>query len=160
MLTVNIICVGNLKEKYLKDAVDEYKKRLSAFCKFEIIEIAEQRLSDKPSESEINSALEKEAEKIMQKVPKSSAVIPMAIEGKQLSSEKLADTVSDFALKGFSSISFIIGSSFGLSQNIKSKANLLLSMSKMTFPHQLARVMLCEQIYRAFSIINHTKYHK
>lgn len=160
MLTVNIICVGNLKEKYLKDAVDEYKKRLSAFCKFDIIEIAEQRLSDKPSESEINSVLEKEAEKIMQKVPKGSAVIPMAIEGKQLSSEKLADTVSDFALKGFSSISFIIGSSFGLSQNIKSKANLLLSMSKMTFPHQLARVMLCEQIYRAFSIINHTKYHK
>ena len=160
MLTVNIICVGNLKEKYLKDAVDEYKKRLSSFCKFDIIEIAEQRLSDKPSESEINSALEKEAEKIMQKVPKGSAVIPMAIEGKQLSSEKLADTVSDFALKGFSSISFIIGSSFGLSQNIKSKANLLLSMSKMTFPHQLARVMLCEQIYRAFSIINHTKYHK
>ncbi len=160
MLTVNIICVGNLKEKYLKDAVDEYKKRLSAFCKFDIIEIAEQRLSDKPSESEINSALEKEAEKIMQKVPKGSAVIPMAIEGKQLSSEKLADTVSDFALKGFSSISFIIGSSFGLSQNIKLKANLLLSMSKMTFPHQLARVMLCEQIYRAFSIINHTKYHK
>lgn len=160
MLTVNIICVGNLKEKYLKDAVDEYKKRLSAFCKFDIIEIAEQRLSDKPSESEINSALEKEAEKIMQKVPKGSAVIPMAIEGKQLSSEKLADTVSDFALKGFSSISFIIGSSFGLSQNIKSKANLLLSMSKMTFPHQLARVMLCEQIYRAFGIINHIKYHK
>lgn len=160
MLTVNIICVGNLKEKYLKDAVDEYKKRLSAFCKFDIIEIAEQRLSDKPSESEINSALEKEAEKIMQKIPKGSAVISMAIEGKQLSSEKLADTVSDFALKGFSSISFIIGSSFGLSQNIKSKANLLLSMSKMTFPHQLARVMLCEQIYRAFSIINHTKYHK
>ena len=160
MLTVNIICVGNLKEKYLKDAVDEYKKRLSAFCKFDIIEIAEQRLSDKPSESEINSALEKEAEKIMQKVPKGSAVIPMAIEGKQLSSENLADTVSDFALKGFSSISFIIGSSFGLSQHIKSKANLLLSMSKMTFPHQLARVMLCEQIYRAFSIINHTKYHK
>lgn len=160
MLTVNIICVGNLKEKYLKDAVDEYKKRLSAFCKFDIIEIAEQRLSDKPSESEINSALEKEAEKIMQKVPKGSAVISMAIEGKQLSSEKLADTVSDFALKGFSSISFIIGSSFGLSQNVKSKASLLLSMSKMTFPHQLARVMLCEQIYRAFSIINHTKYHK
>lgn len=160
MLTVNIICVGNLKEKYLKDAVDEYKKRLSAFCKFDIIEIAEQRLSDKPSESEINSSLEKEAEKIMQKIPKGSAVIPMAIEGKQLSSEKLADTVSDFALKGFSSISFIIGSSFGLSQNVKLKANLLLSMSKMTFPHQLARVMLCEQIYRAFSIINHTKYHK
>lgn len=160
MLTVNIICVGNLKEKYLKDAVDEYKKRLSAFCKFDIIEIAEQRLSDKPSESEISSALEKEAEKILQKVPKGSAIIPMAIEGKQLSSEKLADTVSDFALKGFSNISFIIGSSFGLSPNVKSKANLMLSMSKMTFPHQLARVMLCEQIYRVFSIINHTKYHK
>lgn len=160
MLTVNIICVGNLKEKYLKAAVDEYKKRLSAFCKFEIIEIAEQRLSDKPSESEIKSALEKEAEKILQKAPKGSAIIPMAIEGKQLSSEKLADSVSDFALKGFSNISFIIGSSFGLSPNVKSKANLMLSMSKMTFPHQLARVMLCEQIYRAFSIINHTKYHK
>lgn len=160
MISVNIICVGNLKEKYLRDAVEEYRKRLSAFCKIQIIEIAEQRLSDKPSQSEINSALEKEAERIIQKIPKGSATVAMAIEGKQLSSENFSEKISEFALRGYSSISFIIGSSFGLSESIKTKANLLLSMSKMTFPHQLARVMTCEQIYRAFSILNHTKYHK
>lgn len=160
MISINIICVGSLKEKYLKDAVEEYKKRLFAFCKFEIIEISEQRLFDKPSQSEINYALEKEAEKIIQKIPKGSAVISMAIEGKQFSSESFATTISDFALRGYSSISFIIGSSFGLSDTIKAKSDLLLSMSKMTFPHQLARVMTCEQIYRAFSILNNTKYHK
>lgn len=160
MISVNIICVGNLKEKYLRDAVEEYRKRLSAFCKIQIIEIAEQRLSDKPSQSEINSALEKEAERIIQKIPKGSATVAMAIEGKQLSSENFSEKISELALRGYSSISFIIGSSFGLSESIKAKANLLLSMSKMTFPHQLARVMLCEQVYRAFSIINNTKYHK
>lgn len=160
MITVNIICIGSLKEKYLKEAVGEYKKRLSAFCKFEIIEIPEQRLSDKPSETEINTALEKEAEKIFSKIPKGSAIVTMAIEGKQLSSENLAVSISDFALRGFSCISFIIGSSFGLSDSVKGKSDLLLSMSKMTFPHQLARVMVCEQIYRAFGIMNNTKYHK
>lgn len=160
MLSVNVICVGNLKEKYLKDAVAEYQKRLKAFCKFDIIELPEQKLSDNPSENEIKTALSKEAEKIISKIPKGSAVIPMAIEGKELSSEKLAQKIEDFSLKGFSCLSFVIGSSFGLADEVKKKADFLLSMSPMTFPHQLARVMLCEQIYRAFSINNNTKYHK
>ena len=160
MLTVNIICVGNLKEKYLKDAVAEYEKRLRAFCKFNIIELAEQKLPDNPSNSEIKSALLKEAEKITAKIQKCSAVIPLAIEGKELSSEQLANKFNDFSLKGVSTISFIIGSSFGLDNSIKQSADMLLSMSPMTFPHQLARLMLCEQVYRAFSINNNTKYHK
>ncbi len=160
MLSVNVICVGNLKEKYLKDAVAEYQKRLKAFCKFDIIELPEQKLPDNPSENEIKTALSKEAEKIISKIPKGSAVIPMAIEGKELSSEKLAKKIEDFSLKGFSCLSFVIGSSFGLADEVKKKADFLLSMSPMTFPHQLARVMLCEQIYRAFSINNNTKYHK
>lgn len=160
MLTVNIICVGNLKEKYLKDAVAEYEKRLRAFCKFNIIELAEQKLPDNPSNSEIKSALLKEAEKITAKIQKGSAVIPLAIEGKELSSEQLANKFNDFSLKGVSTLSFIIGSSFGLDNSIKQSADMLLSMSPMTFPHQLARLMLCEQVYRAFSINNNTKYHK
>lgn len=160
MLTVNIICVGNLKEKYLKDAVAEYEKRLRAFCKFNIIELAEQKLPDNPSNSEIKSALLKEAEKITAKIPKGSAVIPLAIEGKELSSEQLAHKFNDFSLNGVSTLSFIIGSSFGLDNSIKQSADMLLSMSPMTFPHQLARLMLCEQVYRAFSINNNTKYHK
>ena len=160
MLTINIICIGNLKEKYLKDAILEYQKRLKAFCKFNIIELSEQKLSDNPSDNEIQNALSKEAEKIISKIPKGSAIVPMAIEGKQVSSEELADKLCSFSLRGISQVSFIIGSSFGLSDKIKSNCDFSLSMSKMTFPHQLARVMLCEQIYRAFSIINNTKYHK
>lgn len=160
MLTVNIICVGSLKEKFWKDAISEYQKRLKAFCKFEIIEISEYKLPDNPSDSEIENALSKEAEKITAKIPKGAATVAMAIEGNSFSSEKLAQQISNFELRGLSSVAFIIGSSFGLSPQIKQKANLLLSMSPMTFPHQLARVMLCEQIYRAFSIKNNTKYHK
>ena len=160
MLTINVICIGNLKEKYLKDAVVEYQKRLSSFAKFQIIELPEQKLPDNPSQSEINSALLKETEKIKSKIAKSSATVVLAIEGKELSSEKLAEKISEISLKGISTINFVIGSSFGLSEEIKREASFSLSMSPMTFPHQLARVMLCEQIYRAFSIINNTKYHK
>ena len=160
MQTIKIICVGSLKEKYLVSAVDEYKKRLKSFCDFEIVEIAEQRLPENPSSSQIQLALEKEAERISEKIPKGSAVISMAIEGKQFSSEELSEKISDFAVNGKSKIVFLIGSSFGLCEALKQNSDLKLSMSKMTFPHQLARVMLCEQIYRAFGIINHTKYHK
>ena len=160
MQTIKIICVGNLKEKYLVSAVEEYEKRLKSFCDFEIIEIAEQRLPENPSLSQIENALNKEAEKIGEKIPKGSAVISMAIEGKQLSSEDLAEKISAYAVNGKSKIVFLIGSSFGLSEMLKQKSDFKLSMSKMTFPHQLSRVMICEQIYRAFGIINHTKYHK
>ncbi len=160
MLTINVICIGSLKEKYLKEAVAEYQKRLSSFAKLQIIELQEQKLPDNPSENEIKIALLKETEKIKSKITKSSATVVLAIEGKELSSEKLAEKISDFSLNGVSTINFVIGSSFGLSDEIKREASFSLSMSPMTFPHQLARVMLLEQIYRAFSIINNTKYHK
>lgn len=160
MLTVNIICIGSLKEKYLRDAQSEYVKRLGAFCKLNIIELDEVKLPDNPSQNEINSALEKEADKIEQKIKNGSFVIPLVIEGKTISSEQLAKRFSDVSVQGVSTVSFIIGSSFGLSGRIKSRANFSLSMSPMTFPHQLARIMLLEQTYRAFSIINNSKYHK
>ena len=160
MLTVNIICIGSLKEKYLREAQSEYTKRLGAFCKLNIIELDEVKLPDNPSQSEINSALEKEADKIEQKIKNGSFVIPLVIEGKTISSEQLAKRLSDVSVQGISTISFIIGSSFGLSGRIKSRASFSLSMSPMTFPHQLARIMLLEQTYRAFSIINNSKYHK
>ena len=161
MQKVTIICVGTLKDKYLKDAVVEYSKRLSGgLCDFSIVEIAEERVSDNPSVNQINTALKKEGERILAKIPSSAVIIPMCIEGKMLSSEQLADKLSDFAVSGKSAICFIIGGSFGLSDEVKLKADLKLSMSPMTFPHQLARVMLSEQIYRAFMINRGSKYHK
>ena len=158
MLTVKIICVGNLKEKYWVDAVKEYAKRLSAHCKFQIIELNEAKCDKNPSETSINKALEEEAKQILQ-AASGSAIISLCIEGKIISSEELSKKLDNLALMGESSVSFIIGSSFGLSDTVK-KAGERISMSKMTFPHQLARVMLCEQIYRAFRISAGTKYHK
>ena len=158
MLTVKIICVGNLKEKYWVDAVKEYAKRLSAHCKFQIIELNEAKCDKNPSETSINKALEEEAKQILQ-AASGSAIISLCIEGKIISSEELSKKLDNLALMGESSVSFIIGSSFGLSDTVK-KAGERISMSKMTFPHQLARVMLCEQIYRAFQISAGTKYHK
>ena len=160
MLNVKLICVGKMKEKFFIDAFDEYKKRLGAYCRFELEEIPEQRLGDNPSPREIELALERERAEIEKRLTPSSAVVAMCIEGKLLSSEKLAETVSGFATSGKSRIIFIVGGSFGLSPEIKKRADLRLSMSPMTFPHHLARVMLCEQIYRAFTIIEGGKYHK
>ncbi len=160
MFTVNIICIGKLKEKYLRDAVDEYSKRLSAFCRFSIIELPEQRISDNPSQKEIENSLSQEGKMIQSSIPKGSYTFSMCIEGKQLSSEELAQTFNNISQSGKSTINFIIGSSFGICEEIKSSSDFRLSMSKMTFPHQLARVMLSEQIYRAFSINNNSKYHK
>ena len=159
MVKVKIICVGNLKEKYWRDAVSEYQKRLGAFCTFEIVELQEERLPDSPSQSQIDKALEKEAERILNKVGRMASVYAMCIEGKCISSEKLAEKMTA-DMQTASEIDFIIGSSFGLSDTVKSKANMKLSMSPMTFPHQLARVILCEQIYRAFQISRGGKYHK
>ncbi len=160
MISVNIICIGSLKEKYFKDAVLEYSKRLSAFCKFKIVQLDEHKLPQNPSESEILQGIDIEGEKIKSKISKNSYVISMCIEGQIISSEKLASQIQDVSLQGISNIDFIIGGSFGLSNEIKNLSNFRLSMSKMTFPHQLARVMLCEQVYRAFQISSGGKYHK
>ena len=160
MLRVNLICVGKLKEKYLRDAVNEYSKRLSAFCKFSVIEVDEEKTNDDPNEAGIKTILDAEGRRILAKCDRSDLLIAMCIEGGQMSSEKLARYISDRAVSGVSTIDLIIGGSWGLSDEVKSRAKLKLSMSQMTFPHQLARVMLCEQLCRAFSINAGTKYHK
>lgn len=159
MLNIRILCVGKLKEAYWRDACAEYAKRLKAFCSFSIVELPESRLPDDPSQALIDKALEEEGEKLLA-AAKGSAMIPLCIEGKEMTSPKLASTLEDLASRGVSSVSFVIGSSFGLAEKVKQAGNLRLSMSPMTFPHQLARVMLCEQVYRAFQIQNHGKYHK
>ena len=160
MLNITIIAVGKLKEQYLRDASAEYQKRLSAFCKLSIIEIPPEKLSDNPSAKEIENALNNEAKKIFEKIPKGAKVYSMCIEGKQRSSEELSEEIDNLAVEGASNIVFIIGGSFGLSDEVKKLSAFRLSMSKMTFPHQIARIMLLEQIYRAMQISIGTKYHK
>ena len=158
-MNFTIICVGKLKEKYLEDACKEYKKRLS-HQKLEIIEIPPEKLSDNPSENEIKNALTKEGMKILSKIPNSSRVFALCIEGRQRSSEEFSREIDKIALNGNSNAVFIIGGSFGLSDEVKNAAHEKISMSKMTFPHQVARVMLLEQLYRAVQISKGTKYHK
>ena len=158
MLTVNLICVGKLKENYLRDACNEYSKRLSAFCKLNIIELSEHKLSNNPSDAEISQCIEIEGNSISAKLK--GYTIPMCIEGKLLSSEELSSQLDTVMLNGTSEVSFVIGGSYGIDNSIKQNANLKLSMSHMTFPHQLARVMLLEQIYRSFQISSNGKYHK
>lgn len=160
MQNITLICVGKLKEKHLRDACEEYAKRLKGFCKLNIIEINPYRLPENPSAGEISVALESESKDIFQKIPNSSKVFAMCIEGKQMPSEKLAKAVDESGIQGYSNLVFIIGGSHGLSDEIKRRADVRLSMSDMTFPHQLARVMLLEQIYRAYQINNGGKYHK
>ena len=160
MLNVNIICIGKLKEKYLKDACAEYEKRLAGYCKFSIIELPEYKIQDDPSDAQISKTVTEEGKKILDKIPKGSYIISMCIEGKMHSSEELGAILEEVGVKGISSVTFIIGGSWGISDEVKKISDLRLSMSRMTFPHQLARVLLCEQIYRGFTIINSGKYHK
>ena len=160
MLNVNILCVGNLKETYWREACAEYAKRLGGFCKFSIIEVSESRLPKSYSDADIAKVIESEGERILEKIPSGSFVIAMCIEGKELSSPQLAEKLQQTAVGGKSRVDFVIGGSYGLSEAVKKRADLRLSMSPMTFPHQLARVILCEQVYRAFSINADTKYHK
>ena len=160
MQKVTLICVGKLKEKFYAQATAEYAKRLSRFCKLEIVELPESRLSDSPSPAEISQALTAEAALIEAKLPKGSALVAMCIEGEELSSPQLAEKMRQFAVSGVSNLTFLIGGSVGLSPAIKAQADFRLSMSPMTFPHHLARVMLLEQIYQAYQINAGTKYHK
>ena len=160
MLHVRLICVGKLKEKFYREACAEYEKRLKGYCKLEIIELTEQRLPDSPSQAQIDAALAKEAEAIRAKIPAGSAVVAMCIEGGTLSSGQFADKLSKWMGSGVSHISVLIGGSCGLDESLKKSAQLRLSMSPMTFPHHLARVMVLEQLYRALNIASGGKYHK
>lgn len=159
MIKVTIIALGRLKEAYLRDAVSEYSKRLSRYCDLEIIELEPVKLPDAPSKSQIDAALLKEADMILKKIPKNCDVFPLCVEGKQISSEEFAEKVDDLSQQG-RGIAFIIGSSYGLSETVKATAKMRFSLSKMTFPHQLFRVMLLEQVYRAFKINEGSTYHK
>lgn len=160
MINVTVISVGELKEKYLRDAVTEYQKRLGAWCDIREIVLKEQRICANPSEAQIKACLLAEGDAISAKIPQRAYVVAMCVEGKAMSSEELAEKIKSESVNGYGEFVFIIGSSYGLSPKIKERANLCLSVSKMTFPHQLMRVMMHEVIYRSFSIINNSKYHK
>ncbi len=159
MIKCKIITMGGLKEKFFKAAAEEYAKRLSRFCKLEICEIEPVRLPEKPSEGEIKSALQKEAELICKKIPPDSFVCSLCVEGRSFSSEAFAKQIGACSNNG-QTLCFIIGSSYGLDEQVKQQSHLRLSLSEMTFPHKLFRVMLLEQIYRGFMILSGSQYHK
>ncbi|WP_300531909.1 23S rRNA (pseudouridine(1915)-N(3))-methyltransferase RlmH, partial [Peptacetobacter sp.] len=157
-MNINVIGVGKIKEKYLKLGIDEFKKRLSKYCKLDIIELDDEKAPEKLSEKEMIMVKEKEGKKILSKIKDTSYVIALAIDGKNLSSEELADKMSDLAVRGNSNITFVIGGSLGLSDEVLDRADYKLSFSKMTFPHQLMRLILLEQVYRAYRINNNEPY--
>ena len=160
MQRVTVLCVGKLKEKFYIDAAAEYVKRLQRHCKLELIELPEQRLPDDPSPAEIQKALRAEGDAIREKLPKGGAVIALCIEGKPCSSQELSRRMADLAVQGKTQLTFLIGGSVGLDEDLKRRADWRLSMSPMTFPHHMARIMLLEQIYRAYQIADGTKYHE
>lgn len=159
-MKITIISVGKIKEKYLKDAIAEYAKRLSKYCKLEFVEVADEKTPDNASETVENQIRDKEGERIAKYIRPDAYVIALAIDGRMLSSEGLADKINSLGISGVSHITFVIGGSIGLSQRILSRADYHLSFSKMTFPHQLMRVILIEQIYRSYRIIHGEPYHK
>ena len=160
MFEITLICMGKLKEKFYLSAAAEYEKRLKGYCRFQILEIPEVRLPDDPSPAEIAAGLEKEAEQILNKIPKGAWFCTLTPEGRMCTSEDLANKLQDVKLSGKSSACFLIGSSFGIAPRVKAAADLKLSMSPMTFPHHLARIMVLEQLYRAEAIQAGSKYHK
>jgi 23S rRNA (pseudouridine1915-N3)-methyltransferase len=160
MLNIKIISVGKIKEKYFTDAIAEYSKRMSRFAEFSIVELKDFPTPDNASDSENLQILENEGNEILGKVSNRDYVVVMAIEGKLISSEDLAAKISEIAVDGYSSIVFVIGGSLGLSDAVKNRANAKISLGRITLPHQLARVVLSEQIYRAFMINNGSPYHK
>lgn len=160
MQRVTVLCVGKLKEKFYIDAAAEYVKRLQRHCKLELIELPEQRLPDDPSPAEIQKALRTEGDAIREKLPKGGAVIALCVEGRPCSSQELSRRMAEFGVQGKTQLTFLIGGSVGLDEDLKRQADWRLSMSPMTFPHHMARIMLLEQIYRAYQIAGGTKYHK
>lgn len=159
-MKITLITVGKIKEKYLKDAIAEYTKRLSKYCKLEIVEVADEKTPDNASETVEEQIRSKEAERILKYVKDDAYVVTLEILGKQVTSEELADKIDTLGIQGTSHIVFIIGGSIGLGQDVLKRSNYALSFSKMTFPHQLMRVILLEQIYRSYRIINGEPYHK
>ena len=160
MFEITLIAMGKLKEKFYLSAAAEYEKRMKGYCQFKLLELPEIRLPDNPSPAEISAGLEKEADIILSKLPKNTWFCTLTPEGKMLSSEMLASKLAEVKNSGKSSACFLIGSSFGIAQRVKDKADFKLSMSPMTFPHHLARIMVLEQLYRAESIQAGSKYHK
>ena len=160
MLGVKLICVGKMRERFFADAFAEYRKRLSAYCRFECVEIPEQRLPEKPTQAEIEAALQKESQEIRKQVPEDAYLVALCVEGREAPSEFMAELLSQRENSGRPRLCFIIGGSFGLADCIKQEADFQLSMSKMTFPHHLARVMLAEQLYRGYKIREGSRYHK
>lgn len=160
MLKVTMIFVGTVKERYLTEAISEYEKRLSAYCTLSNICIKDERLPDKPSHAEIAAALKREGERILAAIPPRAYVVALCVEGKQMTSEDFSKKLTALSIDGYSEVCFVIGGSDGLSDEVKKAAKMRLSISEMTFPHQLMRVILLEQLYRAFNIASGGKYHK
>ncbi len=160
MLAVKLICVGKMRERFYIDAFAEYQKRLQSLCRLELVEPTEQRLPENPSEAEISAALEKEGQEILRAIPADAYVVALCVEGRQMPSEGMAQLIRERENSGKPKLCFVIGGSFGLSDSVKSRADRRLSMSQMTFPHHLARVMLIEQLYRGFKINEGSRYHK
>lgn len=159
-MKITLITVGKIKEKYLKDAIAEYSKRLSRYCKLEIIEVADEKTPDQASETVEEGIRTKEGERILKHIKGDMYVVTLEISGKMLSSEELAEKINSLGLAGKSSIAFVIGGSIGLGKEVLSRSDYALSFSKMTFPHQLMRVILLEQVYRSYRIISGSPYHK
>ena len=159
-MNISVISVGKLKEKYLKLGIEEFSKRLSKYCKLDLIELEDEKCPENLSEKDMEIVKNKEGQRILSKIKNNSYVIAIAIDGKNLSSEELADTISKLAVRGNSHITFIIGGSLGLSDEVLKRADYKLSFSKMTFPHQLMKLILLEQVYRSFRINNNEPYHK
>jgi 23S rRNA (pseudouridine1915-N3)-methyltransferase len=159
-MNISVITVGKLKERYLKDAIDEYAKRLTRYCKLQLIEVQDEKTPENASLKEEDQIKEKEGEVILKHVKDNMYLVALDLKGKMLSSEELAGFISDLGVNGDSSLAFVVGGSLGLSQRVLNRANYKLCFSKMTFPHQLMRVILLEQVYRGFRIINGEPYHK
>ena len=160
MMSVTLLCVGKLKENFYKEACAEYAKRLSPFCRLTVLELPEEKLPQAPSQAQIDAALAREAAAIRAKIPPNTRVTALCVEGRMRSSRELAQMFPDLAFSRDRGVTFLIGGSYGLDEGLKNEAQSRLSMSPMTFPHHLARVMLLEQLYRAFQINGGTKYHK
>ena len=160
MLAVKLICVGKMRERFYTEAFAEYQKRLQSLCRLELVEIAEQRLGDAPSPREIEAALEKEGAEILKAIPADAYTVALCVEGEQMPSEGMAELIRARENSGKPKLCFVIGGSYGLAGSVKRRADQRLSMSQMTFPHHLARVMLIEQLYRGFKINEGSRYHK